>query len=218
MREVAADRRDVAHADVGEPPHGARDHRRGARHLGRALDLRQRRHRADGERAIGPRGDARILRAQLAQADEPRRPEYAGFHHQHQGGAAGDRPHRGIVGIEQRDGFAQRGRFSKFERGHVATPLTSCAGVTRASIVLRKGWIAGSSPAMTIVKIIGFPSCCRRKRRAHAFGELPFQFLGLGAQHRLAEAAQLAGQRGLDLIADLGASAFLLQPGQRASR
>ena len=28
VREIAADGRDVAHADVGEPPHGARDHRR----------------------------------------------------------------------------------------------------------------------------------------------------------------------------------------------
>jgi hypothetical protein len=26
---------------------------------------------------------------------------------------------------------------------------SSCAGLTRASIVLRTGWIAGSSPAMT---------------------------------------------------------------------
>jgi len=37
-----------------------------------------------------------------------------------------------------------------------------------------------------------------------AGGELPFHLLRLRAQHRLAEAAELAGQRGLDFVGDLG--------------
>src|SRR5262249_58829732 len=54
------------------------------------------------------------------------------------------------------------------------------------------------------------------KRRAHALGEEPFHLLGLGAQHWLAEAAELAGQRRVDLVAYLGAAVVLHQPRQRA--
>src|SRR5207253_6865505 len=57
---------------------------------------------------------------------------------------------------------------------------------------------------------LGFGEC-----RAHAFGELPFHLLGLGAQHRLAEAAELAGKRRVDLVAHLGGAVILGQPGQR---
>ena len=56
----------------------------------------------------------------------------------------------------------------------------------------------------------------RGKGRAHPLGELPFHLLGLGAQHRLAEAAELAGQRGVDLIAHLGSPVVCRQPGHRA--
>ena len=61
-------------------------------------------------------------RRDIAQADQPRRLEHARLHHQHQRGAAGDRTHRGIVGIEQRDRLAQRSRLRKLERRHGAAP------------------------------------------------------------------------------------------------
>ena len=132
MGEIAADGRDVAHADVGEPPHGAHDHRRVAGDLGRALDHRERRHGADREIAVRRGRDAREPVAGLAQAHEPGRAEHAGLHHQHQRGAAGDRPHRRIVRIEQRDGLGQRGRFQELERGHCAAPDAAGANAARS--------------------------------------------------------------------------------------
>src|SRR5262249_5318537 len=119
VREIAADGRHVAHADVGEAPHGARDHRSGARHFRRTLDHRERRHGADGERAVLSRRYARISCGELAQAHQSRGTKYARLHHQHQRGAAGDRPHGGILGVEQCDGFIQRSGLNEFERGHV---------------------------------------------------------------------------------------------------
>src|SRR5260370_27930478 len=53
------------------------------------------------------------------------------------------------------------------------------------------------------------------KCRAHALAELPFHLLGLGAQHRLAEAAELAGKRRVDLVTHLSRPVILGQPGQR---
>ena len=148
--EIAPDGRDVAHADVGEPPHRARDHRRGARDLGRALDHRQRRHGADDELAAGSDGDPRVLLAELAQADQSGRPEHARLHHQHQRGAAGDRPHRRVVGIEQCDGLAQRARLEQLERRHGAgseaapakAARSRCANCRSISLALARstGW------------------------------------------------------------------------------
>ena len=101
--------------------------------------------------------------AELAQADQPARPEHAGLHHQHQRGAAGDRPHGGIVGVEQRD------------------RLVSEAGSASSNGVM--------APP-------------RRRNAAHEpCGKLLFHLLGLGLQHRLAQAAELSGQRRVDLIA-----------------
>ena len=51
----------------------------------------------------------------------------------------------------------------------------------------------------------------RRKGIAQALRELAFHLLRLGAQHRLAEAAELACQRSIDLVADLGCLALLHQ-------
>ena len=90
------------------------------RHLGRTLDHRERGHGADGERAILPRRDARIPRGKLAQAHQSPGTKYARLHHQHVRGAAGDRPHGGILGVEQSDGFIQRSGLNEFERSHVA--------------------------------------------------------------------------------------------------
>src|SRR5262249_32714556 len=81
--------------------------------------------RGRGEAAAGgrpalPRRDARIARGELAQAHQSPGTKYARLHHQHQRGAAGDRPHGGILGVEQCDGFIQRSRLNEFERSHVA--------------------------------------------------------------------------------------------------
>ena len=51
---------------------------------------------------------------------------------------------------------------------------------------------------------------------AQPLRELPLHLLGLGAQHRLAQAAELAGQRGVDLIAHLGSPIFVREPRRRA--
>ena len=48
-----------------------------------------------------------------------------------------------------------------------------------------------------------------RERSGEPRGELPFHVLGLGAQHRLADAAELAGERGVDVVADFGLLAGL---------
>ncbi len=77
-----------------------------------------------------PDGAATILReavAQFAQGDQPARPEHAGLHHQHQRGAAGDRPHVGVVGIDRRDRLFQRGGLDQLERRHGAAPLAKAA-------------------------------------------------------------------------------------------
>ena len=55
MRERAADGRDVAHAHVRKRAQRARDHRPVACHVRRALQRRQRRHRADAQLAVGRR-------------------------------------------------------------------------------------------------------------------------------------------------------------------
>ena len=59
-----------------------------------------------------------------AQADQTPRPVKPGLHHQHQCGAAGDRPHRRIVGVEQPQCLAERRWLDQFERGHYRVPLT----------------------------------------------------------------------------------------------
>ena len=79
----------------------ARAHRR------RVLERGQRRHRADRSAPSGSTAMRRKRGSMRAQADEPERPVKPRLHHQHQRGAAGDRPDRRIVAVEQRDRLAQ---------------------------------------------------------------------------------------------------------------
>src|SRR5215207_161106 len=54
------------------------------------------------------------------------------------------------------------------------------------------------------------------KSGAQPLRELALHFPGLGAQHRLPKAAELAGQCRVDLVADFGCAVLLDQLGQRA--
>src|SRR5947209_4887112 len=120
MGEIAADRRYVAHTDIGKPPHGAGNDRSGARDFGRVLDAGERRHRTDDEIAVRCRVDAGMLRRQPAQTHEPCWPKHSGLHHHHQRRAAGNWTHRNIVRVEPREGLAESLRFHQLERRHVA--------------------------------------------------------------------------------------------------
>ena len=142
MRQRAADRRHVAHPHIGQPLHDARDDRRVAGDFRRVFDHGERRERADAQSiAIGC--DAAEAAVKLAQTDEPARLEHAGLHHQHQRGAAGDRPHGRIVRIDGGDGVFQRRRLDQFERRHGAASalppakaacrfLLNCFSISRA--------------------------------------------------------------------------------------
>src|SRR5262245_3632666 len=59
-------------------------------------------------------------------------------------------------------------------------------------------------------------SCRRGERGREPLSELLLHLLGLGAQHRLANAAELAGERGFAFVLDLGVGAGLDQAGERA--
>src|SRR5262249_42270314 len=50
------------------------------------------------------------------------RAEHAGLHHQHQRGAAGDRPHGAVLGVEKRNRLLERARLGKLEWNHRAAP------------------------------------------------------------------------------------------------
>ena len=115
---------------------------------------RERRHRADAK-PPGGGGDAGISAFDLAQADELCRAEHAGLHHQHQCSAAGDRPDRRVVGVEQ--------------------PTAAASDVGSAS----------SNGVIGLACKCGLQPC----------GELLLHVLCLRAEHRLADASKLAGQR-----------------------
>src|SRR5580704_14778851 len=96
-----------------------------------------------------------------------------------------------------------------------------------------EGWIAAGDPggvraALTPTGELRSPSSpfqgeerlrrgrgLSRKGGGEAGGELALHFFRLRAQHRLAEAAELAGERGLDFVGDLGVVARLRQRRQR---
>src|SRR4051812_37627348 len=59
--------------------------------------------------------------------------------------------------------------------------MPSCAGFTRASIFLRKNWMAGSSPAMT-----SGGNLLHQLYAAHGFEVLVVDFLAVGFGHRQA--------------------------------
>src|SRR5262249_48346010 len=106
----------------------------------------ERRHRADREAAVAARLDAGNA-ADLAQADQPRRPEDAGLHHQHQRGAAAERTHRGVLGVEQAQRLLERRGLEQVEWRHCVSPAANTArkrSVNFFSISLalafRTGW------------------------------------------------------------------------------
>ena len=183
MREAAADGRDVAHAHIGERAQRARDHRRvlcALRRSARAPRAASCAPIREVAVRLSPRSSECSLRSRAG--SRAARPEHAGLHHQHQRGAAGDRPHRRIVGIEQRDRLRRAWRGSASSNGVMARPLLA----------------SGSANA-----------ACKPRR------ELLLHLPRLRAQHRLAEAAELSGQGGIDRIGDLGLVASLGQRGQR---
>src|SRR5215471_9962314 len=124
MGEIAPDGRYVAHPHVGEPPHGVHDHAGAIRDLGRAFDVGEWRQGADHQAAIRRGRNARQSR-DFAQTDQPGWVKHAGFHHQHQGGAAADGTHRPVVGIEEAQGLVDGRGFGKLERRHEVTPDVS---------------------------------------------------------------------------------------------
>src|SRR4029079_9076576 len=82
-------------------------------------------------------------------------PEYAGLHHQHQRGAAGDRPPRRIVGVEQLARRRERGGFGEFERDHRASGA-ACAGVSCANAARSR--LANSfSMSLALERSTGWP-------------------------------------------------------------
>ena len=92
VRQRAADARDVAHADIRQRPHRALEHRQTRRDIGVVLDLRS---ASPWRRCAARRRRSTVMRecsgSMRVQADQPRRLEHAGLHHQHQRGAARDR-------------------------------------------------------------------------------------------------------------------------------
>src|SRR5262249_34093039 len=85
---------------------------------------------------VGPGLYPPIARLDAAQADQPGRAEYRCFHHQHQGGAAGDRAHLGIVGVEERQRLGKRARLRKREWSH---DVASCGDLASRSEVASCG-------------------------------------------------------------------------------
>src|SRR6202000_1789515 len=69
---------------------------------------------------------ARMLGLDAMQADQPRRLEHAGLHHQHQRGATRDGADRRLLWIEQRHLLFERLRLHHFEWNHRETPTLSC--------------------------------------------------------------------------------------------
>ena len=65
--------------------------------------------------------------ADLAQADEPGRAKHARLHHQHQRGAAAERAHRGIVGVEQAQRLLERRGLDQIEWRHCVSPAANAA-------------------------------------------------------------------------------------------
>ena len=82
-----------------------------------------------------------------------------------------------------------------------------------SSAMASRSELGSSSSNGVMVRALG----CLREGCAQPLGELPFHLLGLGTQHRLAEAAELAGQRRVDLVAHLGSPVLVREPRGRAS-
>jgi len=117
VRQGATDGGNVAHANIGERQKRAADDRRMPSDIGRPLERRQRRHRADGQDVRGHR-DGRVPFLDPSKTHELCWTKYAGFHHQHQRGAAGNRTDRFIGWIEKPGRFDERCRFGELEWYH----------------------------------------------------------------------------------------------------
>ena len=102
MRERAADARDVADPRIRQRAQRAFEDRQARGNVAIVLELTQRRQSADAQLAGIVQGNARVFRLDAVQADKPGRAEHARFHHQHQCGAAGDRPDRRLLRVEHR--------------------------------------------------------------------------------------------------------------------
>jgi hypothetical protein len=87
MCEIAADRSDIAHADVGVRQQFIADHRKLVSDLLRLLELRQSNYRTDPQVVVWRGADRCDVIADRAQADQPLRLKQAGLHHQHEGRA-----------------------------------------------------------------------------------------------------------------------------------
>src|SRR2546422_9826625 len=122
VRKMAAHGRHVADPNVGQRAQRARDHRPALSHDFGFLNRAERSRRTNAQLASRPGPDAR--EAELAQTHQTRRAQHAHLHHQHQGGAARDRPHRRVLRIERRDRLAQRSRLGQLEWHHVGDILS----------------------------------------------------------------------------------------------
>src|SRR3989440_481908 len=122
MREVTAERGDVAYAHVRQGAQRTRDDRPAFEER-RTLECAQRDHGADLQLAL--RAQLELIEAEVPQIDEARGPQHARLHHQHQRRAARHRPH--AIGAEQRQCFAQRPRLCQFKRAQArsSSPILS---------------------------------------------------------------------------------------------
>ena len=157
MRERAADGGDVAHAHVGQRAQRARDHRPALAHRGRALE----RARASSSRrcASSPDRPRCSSRPSLRRLTRRVRAQHAGLHHQHERGAAGERP-RALV-VEQRDRFLQGVRLRELERCHrrysIGAARWSCRPCPRARCPCRAAPCGCGRPRRS-------PCACARPR------------------------------------------------------
>jgi hypothetical protein len=118
MSHRATDGRDGAHAHARKRAQRARQHRPAALHVGVVLERRQAREAADHELARRVHPHLGVRRLDVLKADEAGRREHARLHHQHDRGAATDRPDARVFGVEQADGLFHRIGNEELERHH----------------------------------------------------------------------------------------------------
>src|SRR5262249_36358096 len=150
MGEIAADGRDVAHAHVRERAQGLGDHREGVAQALGAFERAERRERAEPQAAVG--GKRNLIRpGDAAQRDQPGGMKHTGLHHQHERGAAGDRPHGFVGAVEQRNRLFERARLGQFEWDHRA------ASTARAAKAAESFSTKCRSISLALERITGWP-------------------------------------------------------------
>jgi len=120
----------LAHRTLGQPAHGAHDHAGAFCHLGGMLDIGERRQRPMTRPPSAPTA-MRLSVAILRRLTRRLGAKHAGLHHQHQRGAAAERAHRSVVGIEELQGLLQRRRLGQLERIHGPAPGPPAAKAAR---------------------------------------------------------------------------------------